>query len=143
MIFSVDTRSSEKLAARRATERREQYRQVRAHVRKDDGRLQAYGWSLPAKVPGFAGSVAQTPPASSAGRQLTTSSNQVPVPVPVYCRPLTEQEPGMRVSRIQLPSHGRGFSIFCILLSELLLCMCPLLPYSLLCIFLHLVSQSN
>lgn len=27
--------------------RREQYRQVRAHVQKEDGRLQAYGWSLP------------------------------------------------------------------------------------------------
>ncbi|KDR19135.1 JNK-interacting protein 3 isoform X3 [Zootermopsis nevadensis] len=89
--------SSEKLAARRATERREQYRQVRAHVRKDDGRLQAYGWSLPAKVPGSAGSVAQTPPTSNAGRQLTTSTNQVPVPVPVYCRPLNEKEPGMKI----------------------------------------------
>lgn len=27
--------------------RREQYRQVRAHVQKEDGRMQAYGWSLP------------------------------------------------------------------------------------------------
>lgn len=27
--------------------RREQYRQVRAHVQKEDGRLHAYGWSLP------------------------------------------------------------------------------------------------
>lgn len=42
--------SSEKLQQRRATERREQYKQVRAHVKKDDGRMQAYGWSLPAKV---------------------------------------------------------------------------------------------
>jgi hypothetical protein len=100
----MDTRSSEKLAARRATERREQYRQVRAHVRKDDGRLQAYGWSLPAKLPGCAGSVAQTPPASNAGRQLSSSTNQVPVPVPVYCRPLTEKEPDMKVSSIELPS---------------------------------------
>lgn len=41
---------SERLVARRAVERREQYRQVRAHVRKEDGRLQAYGWSLPGKV---------------------------------------------------------------------------------------------
>lgn len=41
---------SERLANRRAVERREQYRQVRAHVRKEDGRLQAYGWSLPGKV---------------------------------------------------------------------------------------------
>lgn len=36
--------------ARRAVERQEQYRQVQAHVRKEDGRLQAYGWSLPGKV---------------------------------------------------------------------------------------------
>ncbi|XP_023710608.1 C-Jun-amino-terminal kinase-interacting protein 4 isoform X5 [Cryptotermes secundus] len=86
--------SSEKLAARRATERREQYRQVRAHVRKDDGRLQAYGWSLPAKVPGTAGPVAQ---GTNASRQLTASTSQVPVPVPVYCRPLAEKEPGMKI----------------------------------------------
>lgn len=62
--------------ARLANERKEQYRQVRAHVRKEDGRLQAYGWSLPGKP---------SPPA----RQ--------PVPVPVYCRPLQETEPGMKV----------------------------------------------
>lgn len=31
----------------RSNARREQYRQVRAHVQKEDGRLQAYGWSLP------------------------------------------------------------------------------------------------
>ncbi|XP_023290320.1 JNK-interacting protein 3 isoform X2 [Orussus abietinus] len=71
-----DTMSSEKLVARRATERREQYRQVRAHVRKEDGRLQAYGWSLPGKP-------------SAPARQ--------PVPVPVYCRPLQETEAGMKI----------------------------------------------
>ncbi|XP_011496240.1 PREDICTED: JNK-interacting protein 3 isoform X1 [Ceratosolen solmsi marchali] len=71
-----DTISSEKLVARRANERREQYRQVRAHVRKEDGRLQAYGWSLPGKP------IAPT-------RQ--------PVPVPVYCRPIQETESGMRI----------------------------------------------
>ncbi|XP_043278658.1 JNK-interacting protein 3 isoform X3 [Venturia canescens] len=71
-----DTMSSEKLYARRANERREQYRQVRAHVRKEDGRLQAYGWSLPGKP-------------SAPARH--------PVPVPVYCRPLQETEPGMKI----------------------------------------------
>jgi len=35
--------SSERISARR----REQYRQLRAHVQKEDGRLHAYGWSLP------------------------------------------------------------------------------------------------
>ncbi|KAK7861989.1 hypothetical protein R5R35_013536 [Gryllus longicercus] len=83
--------SSEKLAQRRATERREQYRQVRAHVRKDDGRLQAYGWSLPAKV--SSNTVSQQ---SSVTR--LTSSSHVPVPVPVYCRPLQEKELGMKVN---------------------------------------------
>ncbi|XP_043473008.1 JNK-interacting protein 3 isoform X3 [Leptopilina heterotoma] len=71
-----DTMSSEKLVARRANERKEQYRQVRAHVRKEDGRLHAYGWSLPGKP-------------SAPARQ--------PVPVPVYCRPLQETEPGMKI----------------------------------------------
>ncbi|XP_011305142.1 JNK-interacting protein 3 isoform X3 [Fopius arisanus] len=66
----------EKRAARLANERKEQYRQVRAHVRKEDGRLQAYGWSLPGKP-------------SAPARQ--------PVPVPVYCRPLQETEPGMKI----------------------------------------------
>lgn len=70
-------RSSEKLVARRASERREQYRQVRAHVKKEDGRLQAYGWSLPGKP--------------------SAPVRQPPVPVPVYCRPLQETEPGMKV----------------------------------------------
>jgi len=41
--------ASEKASsARRATERKEQYKQVRAHVKTDDGRMQAYGWSVPA-----------------------------------------------------------------------------------------------
>ncbi|XP_057342047.1 JNK-interacting protein 3 isoform X8 [Microplitis mediator] len=71
-----DTISSEKRVARLANERKEQYRQVRAHVRKEDGRLQAYGWSLPGKP-------------SAPARQ--------PVPVPVYCRPLQETEPGMKI----------------------------------------------
>ncbi|KAL1455874.1 hypothetical protein WDU94_000642 [Cyamophila willieti] len=79
---------SEKIATRRANERREQYRQVRAHVRKDDGRLQAYGWSLPAKL-------TSTPPVHVP--LPSSSSGQVPVPVPVYCRPLTEKEPGMKI----------------------------------------------
>ncbi len=35
-------------SSRRANERKEQYKQVRAHVKKEDGRMQAYGWSVPA-----------------------------------------------------------------------------------------------
>ncbi|CAH1125243.1 unnamed protein product [Ceutorhynchus assimilis] len=78
---------TDKFALRKALERKEQYRQVRAHVKKDDGRLHAYGWSLPGKVP-------------SPGTILTSkqqSANSVPVPVPVYCRPLAETTPHMRI----------------------------------------------
>ena len=87
IILTFD-RSTEKLTARKALERKEQYKQVRAHVKKDDGRLQAYGWSLPPKSP-----VSSNPEQST----KVTNSN-VPVPVPVYCRPLMEKEPGMKVS---------------------------------------------
>ncbi|XP_063837359.1 JNK-interacting protein 3 isoform X3 [Ostrinia nubilalis] len=66
----------------RRHERTEQFRQVRAHVKKEDGRLQAYGWSLPVK--------GQKP---SPCTSLSTCG--VPVPVPVFCRPLAEMEPRM------------------------------------------------
>lgn len=52
--------------------RREQYRQVRAHVQKEDGRLQAYGWSLP----GGSGKPNQSDKSS-------IQQKSVPVPVPV------------------------------------------------------------
>lgn len=89
-IFLSAWRSSEKLQQRRANERREQYRQVRAHVRKDDGRMQAYGWSLPAK--------SSNQPISRPSSDGSGRASHVPVPVPVYCRPLTEKEPGMKVN---------------------------------------------
>lgn len=95
--------SSEKLQQRRATERREQYKQVRAHVKKDDGRMQAYGWSLPAKTGQRAieGGPAAAPAAATAASQppraSAAASSHIPVPVPVYCRPLMEKEPGMKI----------------------------------------------
>ena len=46
--------------------------------------MQAYGWSLPAK---FQPQVPTTTPVKSA----------VPVPVPVYCRPLLDIEQGIKV----------------------------------------------
>jgi len=58
-------------------------------VKKDDGRLQAYGWSLPAKSPGSANKLDADQP--------KISTPNVPVPVPVYCRPLMEKEPGMKI----------------------------------------------
>lgn len=64
--------------------RRDQYRQVRAHVQKEDGRLQAYGWSLPSTKP-------------LGNSSLSKVNNCVPVPVPVYCRPLAEASPHMKI----------------------------------------------
>ena len=74
---------SDKAKKEREKERMEQYKQVRAHVKKDDGRLQAYGWSLPAKL-------------TSVSRDVPSKSH-VPVPVPVYCRPLLEKDDGLKV----------------------------------------------
>lgn len=70
----------------RRHERSEQFRQVRAHVRKEDGRTHAYGWSLPGKS-----SQGQKGPSPS----TSLSSGGVPVPVPVFCRPIAESEPRM------------------------------------------------
>ncbi|XP_045541958.1 JNK-interacting protein 3 isoform X3 [Papilio machaon] len=68
----------------RRQDRNEQFRQVRAHVRKEDGRTQAYGWSLPGKsVQG------------QKGPSVSLSSGGVPVPVPIFCRPIAEGEPRM------------------------------------------------
>ncbi|XP_032527218.2 JNK-interacting protein 3 isoform X3 [Danaus plexippus] len=64
--------------------RTDQFRQVRAHVRKEDGRTQAYGWSLPCKNS-----------QAHKGTSLSLSSGGVPVPVPVFCRPIAESEPQM------------------------------------------------
>uniref|UniRef100_A0A182Q4T1 JNK-interacting protein 3 n=1 Tax=Anopheles farauti TaxID=69004 RepID=A0A182Q4T1_9DIPT len=76
--------------------RRDQYRQVRAHVQKEDGRLQAYGWSLPSLKPSNAnGGIGGV--GGSGGSGGRTSGSGVPVPVPVYCRPLAEASPHMKV----------------------------------------------
>ncbi|XP_072568717.1 C-Jun-amino-terminal kinase-interacting protein 3-like isoform X4 [Paramormyrops kingsleyae] len=67
------------LSARRE-QRREQYRQVREHMRREDGLRQACGWSVPPRF-----------------KQLSPNEkedNRVKnVPVPVYCRPLVEKDP--------------------------------------------------
>ncbi|XP_044749141.1 JNK-interacting protein 3 isoform X2 [Coccinella septempunctata] len=72
---------SDKLMMKRVIDKRDQYRNLKAHVRKEDGRMHAYGWSLPGK----------TTPATKG------SVTGVPVPIPVYCRPLTESSPEMNV----------------------------------------------
>jgi len=144
LIPSILLRSGEKSQLRRlpephSSQRRElpQYKQIRAHVRKDDGRMQAYGWSLPARptpsnVPS---SVAlsddkcgpttanplghQSRSFDSEGQQLSQSSpttgtgKQLPVPVPIYCRPFMEASPSMKVSFcIQHTCHVILYSLF-------------------------------
>uniref|UniRef100_A0A4W5LLG5 Sperm associated antigen 9 n=1 Tax=Hucho hucho TaxID=62062 RepID=A0A4W5LLG5_9TELE len=70
----------------RREQKRAQYRQVKAHVEKEeDGRVQAYGWSLPQKLKVVAN-----------GGQ--TSENKMKnLPVPVYLRPLDEKDATMKL----------------------------------------------
>uniref|UniRef100_A0A3Q3K7F0 Mitogen-activated protein kinase 8 interacting protein 3 n=2 Tax=Monopterus albus TaxID=43700 RepID=A0A3Q3K7F0_MONAL len=70
------------LLARRE-QRREQYRQVREHVRRDDGIMQACGWSVPSRFK-------QTTNEKEDNRMKN-------VPVPVYCRPLVEKDPNRKL----------------------------------------------
>ncbi|KAL6727538.1 hypothetical protein Aduo_009408 [Ancylostoma duodenale] len=95
MTRSVEYLDPEMISERRAAERREQYKLVREHVKRDDsGRIEslslsqrlvqdcwkspmAYGWSLPAT--------------------LDTSNSAAMVPVPVCCRPLMENQPSIKV----------------------------------------------
>ena len=78
---------------------------MRAHVKKDDGRLQAYGWSLPAKSP-------PGPASKLDADQPKISTPNVPVPVPVYCRPLMEKEPGMKVRILRENREHNANTIF-------------------------------
>ncbi|XP_041812542.1 C-Jun-amino-terminal kinase-interacting protein 3 isoform X6 [Chelmon rostratus] len=74
--------SDSALLARRE-QRREQYRQVREHMRRDDGIMQACGWSVPSRF-----------------KQTTNEkedSRMKNVPVPVYCRPLVEKDPNRKL----------------------------------------------
>ncbi|XP_045155874.1 C-Jun-amino-terminal kinase-interacting protein 4 isoform X4 [Echinops telfairi] len=79
-FLSEETEAS--LASRRE-QKREQYRQVKAHVQKEDGRVQAYGWSLPQKY-----------------KQVTNGQGENKMknlPVPVYLRPLDEKDTSMKL----------------------------------------------
>ncbi|XP_047234061.1 C-Jun-amino-terminal kinase-interacting protein 4 isoform X3 [Girardinichthys multiradiatus] len=66
----------------RREQKRAQYKQVKAHVQKEDGRVQAYGWSLPKKYKVNGG------PADGKMKNL---------PVPVFLRPLDEKDPTMKL----------------------------------------------
>ncbi|XP_062389192.1 sperm associated antigen 9a [Sardina pilchardus] len=61
--------------------KRSQYREVKAHVQKEDGRLQAHGWSLPSKSK------------VTNGGQLENKN----LPVPVYLKPLELKDTAMKV----------------------------------------------
>nr|XP_046271210.1 C-Jun-amino-terminal kinase-interacting protein 3 isoform X19 [Scatophagus argus] len=74
--------SDSALLARRE-QRREQYRQVREHMRRDDGIMQACGWSVPSRFK-------QTTNEKEDNRMKN-------VPIPVYCRPLVEKDPNRKL----------------------------------------------
>uniref|UniRef100_A0A3B3VCK5 C-Jun-amino-terminal kinase-interacting protein 4 n=1 Tax=Poecilia latipinna TaxID=48699 RepID=A0A3B3VCK5_9TELE len=59
-----------------------QYRQVKAHMQKEDGRVTVHGWSLPSKH-----KVAN-------GGQM---ENKMNLPVPVYLRPLDQKDASMKL----------------------------------------------
>ncbi|XP_035749169.1 C-Jun-amino-terminal kinase-interacting protein 4 isoform X3 [Egretta garzetta] len=80
-FLSEETEAS--LASRRE-QKREQYRQVKAHVQKEDGRVQAFGWSLPQKYKQVA----------NGGQSDSKMKN---LPVPVYLRPLDEKDTSMKL----------------------------------------------
>ncbi|GAB0096283.1 JNK-interacting protein 3 [Sergentomyia squamirostris] len=87
LTFNTDVSTNERAQLRK----NEQYRQVRAHVQKEDGRLHAYGWSLP-------GSKA-SPGKSLKQLSITTTgtAGNFKVPVPIYCQPIAEANPHMKV----------------------------------------------
>ncbi|KAM3863459.1 sperm associated antigen 9a [Diretmus argenteus] len=66
----------------RKEQKRAQYRQVKAHMQKEDGRVTAHGWSLPSKY-----KVAN-------GGQTESKMN---LPVPVYLRPLDQKDASMKL----------------------------------------------
>ncbi|XP_041634256.1 sperm associated antigen 9a isoform X4 [Cheilinus undulatus] len=66
----------------RKEQKRAQYRQVKAHMQKEDGRVTAHGWSLPSKY-----KVAN-------GGQV---ENKMNLPVPVYLRPLDQKDASMKL----------------------------------------------
>uniref|UniRef100_A0A674BH64 C-Jun-amino-terminal kinase-interacting protein 4 n=1 Tax=Salmo trutta TaxID=8032 RepID=A0A674BH64_SALTR len=87
----------------RREQKRAQYRQVKAHVEKEeDGRVQAYGWSLPQKF-------------KVANGGQTSESKMKNLPVPVYLRPLDEKDATMKVC---IPEYvnwsGAGAECLCL-----------------------------
>lgn len=84
-VFLI-ARATDRARKAREQERREQQKQASAVTKCDDGRLQAYGWSLPSKFPAHAMTEA-----------AATKSQPIPIPVPIYCRPIMEEEATTKV----------------------------------------------
>ncbi|XP_070596132.1 C-Jun-amino-terminal kinase-interacting protein 4 isoform X2 [Erythrolamprus reginae] len=83
--FDFLSEESEASMASRREQKREQYRQVKAHVQKEDGRVQAFGWSLPQKYKQIINGGAQG------------DNRMKNLPVPVYLRPLDEKDTSMKL----------------------------------------------
>ena len=64
---------------------------------RDEGRMQAYGWSLPSRNSFLNGGDAKAAAAAAAPVQQPQPSTMT-IPVPVYCRPLFEQDNDLRLS---------------------------------------------
>ncbi|XP_034045451.1 C-Jun-amino-terminal kinase-interacting protein 3 isoform X4 [Thalassophryne amazonica] len=91
--------SDSALLARRE-QRREQYRQVREHMRREDGIIQACGWSVPSRFKQTGGQTDSTQDGPLKRQQAANEKedNRVKnVPVPVYCRPLVEKDPNRKL----------------------------------------------
>ncbi|XP_058265818.1 C-Jun-amino-terminal kinase-interacting protein 3 isoform X12 [Hemibagrus wyckioides] len=83
----------------RREQRREQYRQVREHMRRDDGLMQACGWSVPPrfKQTGSQADSAQDTAGKRPQANEKDDNRMKNVPVPVYCRPLVEKDPNRKL----------------------------------------------
>ncbi|KAM4535646.1 C-Jun-amino-terminal kinase-interacting protein 3 isoform 8-T8 [Fundulus diaphanus] len=90
--------SDSALMARRE-QRREQYRQVREHMRRDDGIMQACGWSVPSRLKQTGGQTdgAKDSPLKRQQTNEKEDNRMKNVPVPVYCRPLVEKDPNRKL----------------------------------------------
>ncbi|XP_072771838.1 C-Jun-amino-terminal kinase-interacting protein 3 isoform X2 [Nerophis lumbriciformis] len=88
--------SDSALLARRE-QRREQYRQVREHMRRDDGIMQACGWSVPSRLKQTGGQTDSAQDSPLKRQQTSNDKDMKNVPVPVYCRPLVEKDPNRKL----------------------------------------------
>uniref|UniRef100_A0A8C1PS63 C-Jun-amino-terminal kinase-interacting protein 3 n=1 Tax=Cyprinus carpio TaxID=7962 RepID=A0A8C1PS63_CYPCA len=83
----------------RREQRREQYRQVREHMRRKDGPMQTCGWSVPPRLKqnGSQADSAQDATAKKTQAIEKDGNCMKNVPVPVYCRPLVEKDPNRKL----------------------------------------------